>query len=60
MDTLYLLIPLALFLGVVGLGLLVWAIKGGQFEDLEGPRHRILFDDDEEMIPPNPKKKPPT
>jgi len=28
-----------------------WAVKSGQFDDLEGPAHSILFDDDKDMIP---------
>ena len=48
MDILYLLIPLSLvFAGVIAVGL-VWAVKSGQFEDMEGPAHRILMDDDDE------------
>ena len=40
------LIPAALFLGLIGLGAFLWALKSGQFEDLDGAAHRILFDDD--------------
>jgi cbb3-type cytochrome oxidase maturation protein len=40
------LIPAALFLGLVGLGAFLWALKSGQFDDLDGAAHRILFDDD--------------
>ncbi|WP_018863150.1 MULTISPECIES: cbb3-type cytochrome oxidase assembly protein CcoS [Thioalkalivibrio] len=51
MTILYLLIPLAmLFALVVGL-VLFWAIRSGQYEDLEGPAHRILMDDDDPRIP---------
>lgn len=51
MSILYLLIPLAmLFALVVGL-VLFWAIRSGQYEDLEGPAHRILMDDDDPRIP---------
>lgn len=47
MDILYLLIPLSLvFAAVIAVGLL-WAVKSGQFEDMEGPAHRILMDDEE-------------
>lgn len=35
---------------VAGLGIF-WAIKSGQFDDLEGPAQRILMDDDDPMIP---------
>ena len=51
MEILYLLIPLGLIvLGVAVWGFL-WAVKTGQFDDLEGPAHRILMDDDDERIP---------
>jgi cbb3-type cytochrome oxidase maturation protein len=52
MDVLYILVPVALLLGFIGLVMMVVAARGGQFEDLEGPPHRILFDDDVSMIPP--------
>ena len=47
MDILYLLIPLSLVL-VFAIGAVFWwALRSGQFEDMEGPAHRILMDDDE-------------
>jgi cbb3-type cytochrome oxidase maturation protein len=46
MDIILYLIPITLFLGVLGLGAFLWALKSGQFEDLEGAARRILFDDD--------------
>lgn len=36
---------------VVAIISVFWAIKSGQFEDLEGPAQRILMDDDDAMIP---------
>jgi len=46
MDILYLLIPLSLAL-VFLIGVIFWwAVDSGQFEDMEGPAHRILQDDD--------------
>ena len=51
MDILYLLIPLALLLMAIAIGAFLWAIRTGQFEDLEGPAHRILMDDDDPKIP---------
>jgi cbb3-type cytochrome oxidase maturation protein len=46
MDILYLLIPISLLLlGLVVL-ILIWAVGDGQFDDLEGPAHRILMDED--------------
>ncbi len=49
------LIPVALFLGLIGLVAFLWAMKSGQFEDLDGAAHRILLDDDED----SPKKQDP-
>jgi cbb3-type cytochrome oxidase maturation protein len=46
MDILYLLIPLSLVL-VFGIGTVFWwAVHSGQFDDLEGPAHRVLMDND--------------
>ena len=47
MDIILVLIPAALLLGLIGLGAFLWALKSGQFEDLDGAAHRILFDDDD-------------
>ena len=51
MRILYLLIPMAL--GVMGVALwaFLWAVRTGQFDDLDGPAHRILMDDDDPRIP---------
>ncbi len=48
MSGLLYLIPIALFLGLLGLAAFLWALKSGQFEDLDGAAHRILFDEDED------------
>ena len=46
MDILFLLIPLSVVLVfIIGAGFW-WALENGQFEDLEGPAHRILTDGD--------------
>ncbi len=45
MSVLAFLIPLALLLGFTGLCAFIWSLKSGQFDDLEGAAHRILFDD---------------
>ena len=52
MTYLLMLIPVALLLGLFGLIAFLWALKSGQFEDLDGAANRILFDDDP---PPAPK-----
>ena len=53
MNTLLLLIPAALLLGLIGLAAFLWALKSGQFDDMDGAANRILFDD-EELPPPGP------
>lgn len=52
MEVIFLLIPLALVLVVVIVGAYLWSIKSGQFDDLEGPAHEILMDDEEPMEKP--------
>jgi len=47
MTALAWLIPAALFLGGLGLAAFLWALRSGQFDDLEGAAYRILMDDDE-------------
>jgi len=51
MDILFLLIPLAVVVMIIALFGLIWAIKSGQFDDMEGPAHRILMDDDDPKVP---------
>lgn len=46
MTALAFLIPIALFLGAVGLAAFFWALKSGQFDDPDGAAARILLDDD--------------
>ncbi len=46
MSILFLLIPVSLCLGLVGLGAFFWSLQNGQFEDLDGDGQRILFDED--------------
>lgn len=51
LSILYLLIPLSLIIVAVAVGIFFWAVKSGQFDDLEGPAHRILDDDDRHEPP---------
>ena len=46
MESLFLLIPLSLVLVGLLAWILRWSIKSGQFDDLDGPGHAILMDDD--------------
>lgn len=47
MDIIYLLLPVALIIVIIIVAVFYWAVNSDQFEDLEGPAHRILMDDDE-------------
>jgi cbb3-type cytochrome oxidase maturation protein len=49
MDILLTLIPIALALGLVGLIAFFWAMKNGQFEDLDGAAHRVLREDENDI-----------
>lgn len=53
MDALYLLIPIALGVMIVVVVAFIYTVKSGQYDDLEGPAHRILMDDDDPRIPGN-------
>lgn len=46
MTVLLFLVPLAVLLGLVGLGAFMWSLRSGQFDDLDGAAHRVLMDDD--------------
>jgi cbb3-type cytochrome oxidase maturation protein len=46
MTVILFLIPMALFLGGLGLAAFLWAMRSGQFDDLDGAAQRILFDDE--------------
>ncbi|MCE8033448.1 MAG: cbb3-type cytochrome oxidase assembly protein CcoS [Halomonas sp.] len=57
MTILYLLIPLSLILLGLAVWAFFWAVKNDQFEDLEGPAHRILFDEDENDLTPEERER---
>ena len=47
MKILFLLIPLSLLLLGIAIWAFFWAVRSGQFDDLDSPAYRILLDDDE-------------
>ena len=51
MSVVYVLLPLALLIAGVMLAFFIWAVRSGQFDDLETPAMRVLFSDT------HPKKK---
>ncbi len=62
MNILFLLIPLAVALLALAVWAFLWAVRSGQFEDLEGEAYRILMDDDRPVAGTDPegerKEKP--
>jgi len=49
-ETIFVLLPLALLIAAIAVGLFIWAARTGQFDDLDTPAVRMLFDD-----PPSPR-----
>lgn len=47
MWTMYLLIGLSIILGLGAWLFFMWTVKKGQYDDVEGPKYRMLDDDDE-------------
>jgi cbb3-type cytochrome oxidase maturation protein len=56
MDIILMLIPAALLISVVAIVVFYWSVNSDQYEDMDGEAHRILMDDDDELIPGNAKK----
>ena len=48
MNNLFVLLPVALLLGLGGLAAFLWSVRSGQYDDLDGAAHRILNDDEPE------------
>lgn len=47
MTFLYVLVPIAVILVIVAIWVFTWAVDSGQYDDLDGPAHSILFDDED-------------
>lgn len=52
MNVLVILVPAALFLGLLALGAFFWALGSNQYEDMEGAGWRALNDDEPDATPP--------
>jgi cbb3-type cytochrome oxidase maturation protein len=67
MDALYVMIPIAVVIVALAIRLFFWAVDSGQYDDMDGPAHSILFDDDDpnhragvqEAQQPNKPQDPP-
>ncbi len=58
MEIIFITIPVTLLFIATAAAIFFWASKGGQFDDLDSPAHRILFDDDIEPKEPDSHAKP--
>jgi len=56
-EVVYTLIPGMILIGLIMVGILIWAVKRGQYDDLEGDGNRILMDDDDPNLPANQQEK---
>jgi cbb3-type cytochrome oxidase maturation protein len=57
MTGLLFLIPIALAMGLAGLLAFLWALKSGQYDDLDGAAGRVLFDDPTDTRTPSQPKR---
>ncbi len=57
MEVIYTLIPGMIIAGLVMVGVLIWAVKRGQYDDLEGDANRILLDEDDPLLPKGKRRK---
>ncbi len=48
MDVIYSLIPAMMIIGLIMVAIVIWAVRKGQYEDMEGNASRILLDDDDD------------
>lgn len=53
MEVIYGLIPAMVLLALGAVAVFYWASRSGQYDDMEGPAHRILNDDDDPLLPKN-------
>lgn len=53
MSSMYVLILIAFAVGLAAWLLFLWTVKSGQYDDVEGPKYRMLDDDDDERRPMN-------
>jgi len=55
MESLYILIPVALIFVAIAIAIYLWAVDSGQFKDLDKEAHSILFDNDQATDKPKDK-----
>ncbi len=55
MSEYFFLVPIALAMGLAGMGAFLWCLRSGQYDDLDGAAERILHDDDRPARPAGPQ-----
>jgi len=50
MEVIYGLLPGMLLLGIIGVAVFFWAVRNGQYDDMDGAANRVLLDDDDDSI----------
>ena len=48
MSVIYILLPIAVLLAIAAVGAFIWAVRRGQFDDLDTPAVRVLHDEEDE------------
>lgn len=48
MEVIYGLLPGMLLLGIIGVAVFFWAVRNGQYDDMDGAANRVLMDDDDQ------------
>jgi len=56
-EVIYGLLPGMLLLGLVGVGIFFWAVRSGQYDDMDGAANRVLMDD-EPVVDEEPEDEP--
>lgn len=50
MEVIYGLLPGMLLLGIIGVAVFFWAVRNGQYDDMDGAANRVLLDDEDELV----------
>lgn len=56
MSVLFIVLPIALVLAAIGVAAFLWAVGQGQYDDLDTPPYRAMFDDDDLLITERPER----
>lgn len=56
MEVIYGLLPGMLLLGVIGVAVFFWAVKSGQYDDMDGAANRVLLDEEDEIDAAGPEE----